>query len=224
MFSLVRIYLLRSHNTKREICKWTTIHLDAVSYAQIIQLVDDQTSNSSLSLTGSKIVQGIVFGYGPEGNSTTNTHTPSQGILKNVSNANGTILVKNADELINFTRGEEQQLEKIFKEITFSGIEVIITGSSIGDLALHSLNGFDTAGLKQSPLQVRPPLRSSNRQRHTLLRISAPTPEQAALLRQQRSAETVSPFSATNHLVVTHESRHRAHWLLWAKASTAKSQ
>ncbi|KAG2121112.1 hypothetical protein DEU56DRAFT_760803 [Suillus clintonianus] len=142
------------------------LQVDNVSYAQITQLVNDQTSNSSLSLTGIKIIQGIVFGYEPEGNSTTYTPTPSQGIIKNVSNANvtvftfvldtaqtkikGTILLKNADELINFTRGEEQQLAKIFKEITYSGIEVIIAGPSIGDLALHSLNSFDTAVLKQS--------------------------------------------------------------------------
>jgi T-complex protein 1 subunit theta len=86
------------------------------------------------SLSGSKVVQGMVFGREPEGNSTrildiALTHIPSQGIIKKVSGAKvavftcaldiaqtetkGTVLLKNADEMLNFTRGEEQQLENV---------------------------------------------------------------------------------------------------------------
>ncbi|KAG1879833.1 chaperonin Cpn60/TCP-1 family [Suillus subluteus] len=96
------------------------------------------------SLSGSKVVQGMVFGR------------EAEGIVKKVSGAKvavftcaldvaqtetkGTVLLKSADEMLNFTRGEEQQLRK--------GIKVIIAGSSVGDLALHYLNRFNIAVLK----------------------------------------------------------------------------
>ncbi|KAG2074895.1 T-complex protein 1 [Suillus decipiens] len=134
------------------------------------------------SLSGSKVVQGMVFGREPE------------GIIKKVSGAKvavftcaldiaqtetkGTVLLKNADEMLNFTRGEEQQLEGIFKEIADSGIKVIIAGSSIGDLALHYLNRFNIAVLKVlSKFDLRRVARVVNAT--PLARVGAPTPEEA---------------------------------------------
>ncbi|KAG0694950.1 chaperonin Cpn60/TCP-1 family [Suillus ampliporus] len=134
------------------------------------------------SLSGSKVVQGMVFGREPE------------GIVKKVSNAKvavftsaldvaqtetkGTVLIKNADEMLNFTRGEEQHLEKIFKEIADSGIKVIIAGSSVGDLALHYLNRFNIAVLKVlSKFDLRRVARVVNAT--PLARIGVPTPEEA---------------------------------------------
>jgi T-complex protein 1 subunit theta len=134
------------------------------------------------SLSGSKVVQGMVFGREPE------------GIIKKVSGAKvavftcaldiaqtetkGTVLLKNADEMLNFTRGEEQQLEKIFKEIADSGIKVIIAGSSVGDLALHYLNRFNIAVLKVlSKFDLRRVARVANAT--PLARVGAPTPEEA---------------------------------------------
>ena len=69
------------------------------------------------SLSGSRVVQGMVFGRAPE------------GIIKKVTKAKvvvftsaldiaqtetkGTVLIKNADEMLNFTRGEEKHMEKV---------------------------------------------------------------------------------------------------------------
>ncbi|KAG2118227.1 chaperonin Cpn60/TCP-1 family [Suillus discolor] len=134
------------------------------------------------SLSGSKVVQGMVFGREPE------------GIIKKVSGAKvavftcaldvaqtetkGTVLLKSADEMLNFTRGEEQQLERIFKEIADSGIKVIIAGSSIGDLALHYLNRFNIAVLKVlSKFDLRRVARVVNAT--PLARVGAPTAEEA---------------------------------------------
>lgn len=137
------------------------------------------------SLSGSKVVQGMVFGREPE------------GIIKKVSGAKvavftcaldiaqtetkGTVLLKNADEMLNFTRGEEQQLENIFKEIADSGIKVIIAGSSVGDLALHYLNRFNIAVLKVlSKFDLRRVARVANAT--PLARVGAPTPEEAGFV------------------------------------------
>ncbi|KAG0695538.1 chaperonin Cpn60/TCP-1 family [Suillus ampliporus] len=90
----------------------------------------------------------------------------------------GTVLIKNADEMLNFTRGEEQHLEKIFKEITDSGIKVIIAGSSVGDLTLHYFSRFNIAVLKVlSKFDLRRVARVVNAT--PLARIGVPTPEEA---------------------------------------------
>lgn len=52
----------------------------------------------------------------------------------------GTVLLKNAKDLLSFSKGEEQELEKQFREIKESGVNVLVTGSGIGDLALHFIN------------------------------------------------------------------------------------
>ncbi len=80
--------------------------------------------------------------------------------------------------MLNFTRGEEQQLEKIFKEIADSGVKVIIAGSSIGDLALHYLNRYNIAVLKVlSKFDLRRASRVVNAT--PLARMGAPTPDEA---------------------------------------------
>lgn len=58
------------------------------------------------------------------------------------------MLLKNASELLTFSKGEEKQLEKSFKEIADSGVKVIVTGSGIGDLALHFINRFGMMAIK----------------------------------------------------------------------------
>ncbi|KAJ3894504.1 chaperonin Cpn60/TCP-1 family [Lentinula edodes] len=136
-------------------------------------------------LSASRVVQGMVFGREPE------------TMLKKVTRAKvavftsaldiaqtetkGTVLIKNADEMLNFTKGEEQHLEKIFKEIADSGVKVIIAGSSVGELALHYLNRFNIAVLKVlSKFDLRRLCRVVNAT--PLARIGAPTPEEAGFV------------------------------------------
>lgn len=54
----------------------------------------------------------------------------------------GTVLIKNADELKNFSRGEEELLEKQIKSIVDTGCKVIVCGGKIGEMALHFLNKY----------------------------------------------------------------------------------
>ncbi|KAF9265451.1 T-complex protein 1 [Marasmius fiardii PR-910] len=134
------------------------------------------------SLNASKVVLGMVFGREPEGNVKKVTKakvavfTSALDIAQ--TETKGTVLIKNANEMLNFTRGEEQHLEKIFKEIADSGVKVIIAGSSVGDLALHYLNRFNIAVLKVlSKFDLRRVARVVNAT--PLARIGAPTPEEA---------------------------------------------
>ena len=52
----------------------------------------------------------------------------------------GTVLIKTAEELRNFSEGEENLLEKQINAIKASGADVIVSGSKFGDMALHFIN------------------------------------------------------------------------------------
>jgi len=60
----------------------------------------------------------------------------------------GTVLITNADELVNFSKGEEEAMEKIVKPMAESGVNVIVSGGKIGDLALHMLEKYNIMGVR----------------------------------------------------------------------------
>merc|ERR1711994_1201177 len=60
----------------------------------------------------------------------------------------GTVLIKTADELTNFSRGEETQLENQIKAIADSGAGVIVSGGKIGDMALHFINKYNMMAVR----------------------------------------------------------------------------
>lgn len=53
-----------------------------------------------------------------------------------------TVLIKTADDLLNYNKSEEQAMEKIIKEISESGAKVVVAGSAIGEIALHFLERY----------------------------------------------------------------------------------
>lgn len=60
----------------------------------------------------------------------------------------GTVLIHNAKEMMDFSKGEEKMLEAQIKEIADAGIRVVVTGSGVGELALHFCNRFDIMVVK----------------------------------------------------------------------------
>ncbi|CAG8556302.1 1929_t:CDS:2 [Acaulospora morrowiae] len=104
------------------------------------------------SIYESKVVKGMVFGREPEGVVTKALKAKVGVFTCSLDTAQtetkGTVLIHNAQEMMNFTKGEEQHMEKIFKELADAGINVVVTGSGIGDLALHYLNRFNIMAIK----------------------------------------------------------------------------
>ncbi|WVQ85610.1 T-complex protein 1, theta subunit [Cryptococcus sp. DSM 104549] len=134
------------------------------------------------SLEASKVVRGMVFGREPEGivkNATkAKVAVYTCGLDISQTETKGTVLLKKADDLLNFSRGEEKQLEGYFKEIADSGVKLIIAGSGIGDLALHYLNRMGIAVIKVlSKFDLRRLCRVVGAT--PLARLGAPTPEEA---------------------------------------------
>lgn len=72
-------------------------------------------------------------------------------------------------------------LSQILKEISDSGIKLIVAGSTVGDLAMHYLNRFGIAVIKvMSKFDLRRVCRVVNAT--PLARVGAPTPEEAGFV------------------------------------------
>ena len=54
----------------------------------------------------------------------------------------GTVLIKNAQELLDYTKGEEEQVERHIKSIADTGVKVIVAGGKCGDLYIHYANKY----------------------------------------------------------------------------------
>merc|ERR1712127_877893 len=60
----------------------------------------------------------------------------------------GTVLIKNADELMNFSKGEETMLEKTIASIAETGVNCIVAGGKVADMALHFCNKYNIMVLR----------------------------------------------------------------------------
>uniref|UniRef100_A0A8B9HWJ2 T-complex protein 1 subunit theta n=1 Tax=Astyanax mexicanus TaxID=7994 RepID=A0A8B9HWJ2_ASTMX len=59
-----------------------------------------------------------------------------------VTETKGTVLIKNAEELMNFSKGEEDLMEAQVKAIADAGANVVVTGGKVADMALHYANKY----------------------------------------------------------------------------------
>ena len=55
----------------------------------------------------------------------------------------GTVLIKTAEELMNFSKGEENLMDAQVKAIAGTGANVIVTGGKVADIALHYANKYN---------------------------------------------------------------------------------
>lgn len=118
---------------------------------------------------------------------------PAEGIIKKVTNAKvcvfgsgieasqaeakSTVLLKNADELLNYNKSEERNLEGIIKSIADSGVTMVVSHGSISEMAMHFLDKFGLMVLKiQSKFELRRICLALGAT--ALVRLGAPTPEE----------------------------------------------
>jgi T-complex protein 1 subunit theta len=96
------------------------------------------------SLEASTVIKGMVFNHEPEGEIKKTTSRSKVAIYTcpvdiSTTETKGTVLLHNAKEILDFSKGEEAQLESQIKEISDAGVKVVIAGAGIGELALHYL-------------------------------------------------------------------------------------
>ncbi|RHY04379.1 hypothetical protein DYB36_000901 [Aphanomyces astaci] len=122
-------------------------------------VVQRDTEGSVKKVDGAKVA---VFGCGIEVSST---------------EAKSTVLIKTADELMNYNKGEEERLDEAIRAISESGATVVIAGGSISEMALHFLEKYHLLSIRiQSKWELRRLCRAVNAT--ALVRLGAPTPEE----------------------------------------------
>lgn len=98
------------------------------------------------SVLDTSVVRGMVFGREPEGTVTRMDNAKvaifSCAIDIQTTETKGTVLIHNAQEMLDFSKGEESQLEAVIKELAATGVNVVVTGSACSELALHFLNRY----------------------------------------------------------------------------------
>lgn len=103
-------------------------------------------------LNQSRVVKGMVFPKEPDG-SVKKIKKAKVGVFTcpidiSQTETKGTVLLHNAKEMMDFTKGEETQLEAAIKELHDVGLRVVVAGSTVGDLALHYLNRYGILVIK----------------------------------------------------------------------------
>lgn len=87
------------------------------------------------------------------------------------------VVFKNANDLLNYTKGEEDHMENVIKSIVDSGVKAVVVGGSISNMALHFLDKYGILAFRiMSKFELR---RVAKALGATLLvRLGAPTPEE----------------------------------------------
>jgi len=152
----------------------TTFNVDNVRICKIL----------GSGLSNSEVVQGMVFKRCVESNVTRKDNCKVAIFTCPVdalqTETKGTVLIKTAEELTNFSRGEETQLEDQIKAISDAGAGVIVSGGKIGDMALHFINKYNMMAVRLvSKWDIRRLARATGAT--ALPRLTAPTSEELGM-------------------------------------------
>ncbi|KAB0391663.1 hypothetical protein E2I00_009607, partial [Balaenoptera physalus] len=95
----------------------------------------------------SSVLHGMVFKKETEGDVTSVKDAkiavyscPFDGMI---TETKGTVLIKTAEELMNFSKGEENLMDTQIRAIAGTGANVVVTGGKVADMALHYANKYD---------------------------------------------------------------------------------
>jgi T-complex protein 1 subunit theta len=58
------------------------------------------------------------------------------------SETKGTVLIQNAKELLNYSKGEEELAEKFVAQLVNANINVVVSGGSVSDIVLHFMDKY----------------------------------------------------------------------------------
>ncbi|CAK7199080.1 T-complex protein 1 subunit theta [Sporothrix eucalyptigena] len=104
------------------------------------------------SLEQSRVVRGMVFPKAPDG-TVKKARKAKVGVFScpidiSQTETKGTVLLHNAKEMVDFTKGEEAQLDAAIKALHDVGLRVVVAGSTVGELAMHYLNRYGILVIK----------------------------------------------------------------------------
>ena len=88
-----------------------------------------------------------------------------------------TVLFKNAEELLGYTKTEEDNIEKLIKGVVDAGVKAVIVGGSVSNMAIHYLDRYKVLVLRTlSKFELRRIAKAVGAT--PLVRLGTPTPEE----------------------------------------------
>lgn len=118
------------------------VHTDGVRVAKIL----------GGNVGQSQVIHGMVLLRGVD---TTLTHVESAritvfgcGIEAASTEAKGTVLMKDANDLMSYNKSEEAKMDEIVKSISETGTKVIVCGGSVSEMALHFIEKYKMMCIK----------------------------------------------------------------------------
>uniref|UniRef100_A0A7S2S188 CCT-theta n=1 Tax=Eucampia antarctica TaxID=49252 RepID=A0A7S2S188_9STRA len=110
-----------------------------------------------VKILGGSISQSrVIYGYvAPRGVDTSITKVLNAkitvfgcGLEASATEAKGTVLMNNAHDLKTYNKSEEEKMEEIIKAVADSGTNVVVSGGTVSEMALHFLERYKIMCLK----------------------------------------------------------------------------
>lgn len=100
----------------------------------------------------SSVIKGLVIKRGVEGTiqSIENAKVAvfAQAVDTSATETKGTVLIRSAEELEGYSKGEESKVEEAIKAIADTGAKIIVSGGTFGEMALHFIERYGLMALK----------------------------------------------------------------------------
>jgi len=98
------------------------------------------------NVSQSEVIHGMVIMRGTEGSiqhqEAAKVSVFACGMEASATEAKGTVLMKNADDLMSYNKSEENKMEEIIKSIADTGTKVVISGGTVSEMAMHFIERY----------------------------------------------------------------------------------
>jgi T-complex protein 1 subunit theta len=163
------------------------------------------------SVDQSSMIPGYVAQRGVETTLTTIDETCkiavfACGMEASSTEAKGTVLMKTADDLKGYNLSEETKMEELIQSIAESGVQVVVTGGNVSEMALHFINRYQLMCLKiGSKWELRRLCQATGAT--ALVRLGPPTPDEmgiASSVKQKHvGGKTLTVFTTPDSKLAT---------------------
>eukprot|EP01128_Nolandella_sp_AFSM9_P004863 TRINITY_DN2277_c0_g1_i2.p1 TRINITY_DN2277_c0_g1~~TRINITY_DN2277_c0_g1_i2.p1 ORF type:complete len:568 (-),score=176.78 TRINITY_DN2277_c0_g1_i2:114-1733(-) len=156
------------------------------------------------ALSDSSIVNGLIIPRGAEGTIKKvlngKVAVYADGITTAKTDAKGTVYIETADELEAYAKTEEEAMETKIKEISEAGVNVLVAGGTVHEMAMHFLEKYKIMVVKTtSKFELRRLCQAIKAS--PLIRIAPPTQEQIGLVDyvavKELGSTTITVFKQT---------------------------